>query len=1091
MLKQTVITAGAMLFFTMAYAAEEVKQFTVPLMNKAPVIDGNFNAEEWKGATSFGAMHVFNTGKLEERNAKAYIGADEQNIYFAIISELPQDGEIKTKEQTKCASVAMDDAVEVFISPEPDNPQNVFYQYLSNSAGVDYYDAHPRAGGKAVAGWKNKFEVKHGRSGGFWVAEGRIPVSAIAPGRKITDGVWSLSLCRDWKEPFLFSCAPGKFNGEDVRIKFESGIPAVQYSFIDDPFLKSVKTALKIANTGSKEAKINVFIETKFDNMPEFRLSKSETLPGGGMLDIPYVVPYGKECNKFDMTVRVTADGKQIYNQKYSWQTPRRNSLWTIVKEKILPFDFEFAVYPYKKLLLINPLLKNYNGKLPDSVSFTIAEKATGKVIKTYNISTAVKKCSNLELPDNLNGTYKLTMEVNGDKLTKTFERKLYDWENNQLGKTRKVYSPFEEIKFNNNTVSVVYRDYLLGGNGLPEQIKIKGISVLAAPVTLKLNGKDCSGNLTITESAVDRVVTRSSINGLGNATARWEYDGILKYDLTLQPGTIDSLILEIPLKDQYAPMIHAMGVMRNPVVMNLPRGNGVIWNAAQAEQGQMPAGFSPYVFVGSAHRGVAFFAENDKNWSWDRKTPNVELIRSGEVLTMRVNLVNKPVTLTRPQTLSFGLLAAPIKPRLESWRSLWRDEKLEMLSTCINWLGGPGNCTNVYPPNRDEWFWKMLEKNYTFNGPRVTEAERKEAIRRGVEAIRKIEPDNIERVKWWEIVAETRLNQNRDIKMLFYYNRAVFNALDEYRTFMNEWVLENFLSRELPLSTDEIKIVPSESYNDFAIYWYARSFKYKNQGVYWDNYFICPSYNREMTDAYADINGNVTPAAGIWQLRELPMRTFKMMCEKDMRPLTFPHMTSVSILPMLSHATIQLDWEMNYSGGPVQTRFSRAYCQLISNGELAGALPLMLNDTGNQTGDEFIQRSFLGVCLVHELDSNLFWAQQASQTLHLPIREKYFKNNKLKVVRYWDEGELAAQCSNKDFAWIVYYLSGERAVLVAVSYLDKEAECKFSINLDSLGLSGSTVKNFENGANIRSDNGQFIVKLPAYGVAAFEMEKK
>jgi hypothetical protein len=43
-----------------------------------------------------------------------------------------------------------------------------------------------------------------------------------------------------------------------------------------------------------------------------------------------------------------------------------------------------------------------------------------------------------------------------------------------------------------------------------------------------------------------------------------------------------------------------------------------------------MPAGFCSYIFLGSGHRGLSWFAENDKNWSWDRTTPNLEVARNG-----------------------------------------------------------------------------------------------------------------------------------------------------------------------------------------------------------------------------------------------------------------------------------------------------------------------------------------------------------------------------------------------------------------------------------------------------------------------------
>ena len=162
----------------------------------------------------------------------------------------------------------------------------------------------------------------------------------------------------------------------------------------------------------------------------------------------------------------------------------------------------------------------------------------------------------------------------------------------------------------------------------------------------------------------------------------------------------------------------------------------------------------------------------------------------------------------------------------------------------------------------------------------------------------------------------------------------------------------------------------PAKSYIDYNLYWYAKSFELAgNGGVYWDNWFVAPSFNTGGTDAYRRADGNVVPTAGIWGLRELSKRTFVMMNELGMRPITFPHMTSFSPLPLLSFATVQYDWEWKYSEGDVQDRYRREYLQLASTGELAGAWPVLLGDQGPLGDDPWTQRTFTAVRIVHELD--------------------------------------------------------------------------------------------------------------------------
>ena len=67
-----------------------------------------------------------------------------------------------------------------------------------------------------------------------------------------------------------------------------------------------------------------------------------------------------------------------------------------------------------------------------------------------------------------------------------------------------------------------------------------------------------------------------------------------------------------------------------------------------------------------------------------------------------------------------------------------------------------------------------------------------------------------------------------------------------------DEWMLDDYRAVGKGNGRGEIKVVPSPSYIDFNLYWYVKSFEIgNNQGVYWDNFFVVPSFNTEMTDAY------------------------------------------------------------------------------------------------------------------------------------------------------------------------------------------------------------------------------------------------
>jgi hypothetical protein len=93
------------------------------------------------------------------------------------------------------------------------------------------------------------------------------------------------------------------------------------------------------------------------------------------------------------------------------------------------------------------------------------------------------------------------------------------------------------------------------------------------------------------------------------------------------------------------------------------------------------------------------------------------------------------------------------------------------------------------------------------------------------------------------------------------------------------------------------------------------------------------------------------------------------MMDELKRLPIAFPHMTSFNPLPMMSSATVQYDWEWKYSMGDVQDRHSRELILTTGTGELSGVWPVPLAEHGALENDEWTQRTFTAVRLVHELD--------------------------------------------------------------------------------------------------------------------------
>ncbi len=70
------------LFLTCSVSADE---FRVPLLEKAPTIDGKISVDEWPVCAGFEGFQF--RGSLQQRRASALVGADEKHIFVAIRSQ--------------------------------------------------------------------------------------------------------------------------------------------------------------------------------------------------------------------------------------------------------------------------------------------------------------------------------------------------------------------------------------------------------------------------------------------------------------------------------------------------------------------------------------------------------------------------------------------------------------------------------------------------------------------------------------------------------------------------------------------------------------------------------------------------------------------------------------------------------------------------------------------------------------------------------------------------------------------------------------------------------------------------------------------
>ncbi|MCL1920514.1 MAG: DUF6067 family protein [Kiritimatiellaeota bacterium] len=303
-----------------------------------------------------------------------------------------------------------------------------------------------------------------------------------------------------------------------------------------------------------------------------------------------------------------------------------------------------------------------------------------------------------LDLPPLDEGEYTLALEGTG--IRRTFVRKRFAWEEEQLGNERVVIAPFTPLTVKTwpTRVGCVLREHRLDAAGLWRGVTSQGVALLAAPMRLEgsVNGKACAASgkgVTFTERAPDRVLGHApwTLGALrGRTEFAFDYDGMVRVTLHIDPSpaTVESLSLVIPLRTDEASLMHPVtDLLRFHYAGRIPDGAGelwhydgsryavaytnsaspdCVWESSHVGRDKLPPPFVPYIWVGGPERGICWFAENAKDCSLDPQKPMMEIRRRGGVTSLHIHFFNRPAALGRARAITFGLMATPAKPMPE-----------------------------------------------------------------------------------------------------------------------------------------------------------------------------------------------------------------------------------------------------------------------------------------------------------------------------------------------------------------------------------------------------------------------------------------
>lgn len=711
-------------------AAMRDMEWRIPLMDRAPVIDGTVDPTEWAGAHgSFGFVQ-YPTDTVAPIRSAFFVGRTKDRLYLAGLGEIGPSGLARAVKARKgnvdCFS---DDTHEIVLVPDAAKATPDVRHLIVNYNGA--YRTQALLENKMAAFLPRTQETKSSVRDGWWHFEWSIALDEIGFASASPDR-HAIRFCRNFKRVesqwgFQSSMRPNERGffaaGGAVPSSFDDTAVAVQLGLGDRHDPSRWNLTLRLHNPTARAVMVEAKVEGRPVNSQPGITLKTVTLRPGETVELPVSGPVlGDE--KIDLVTEVKQDGKSVFFREVGWRPNGPAPRWLKVGEDGSGVKFDFAFYPSHNRMRLRADLSTI-AKRPKSVRVVLrSDVARGKDILAettlaldgFGVADALWNTPDLKAETRRTGVggYTLTLIAEGIKngtVTRAFRRDVFDWEGFAGGTSDTVPSMFEPVR----------REMVegwTGGNGEEE----KGGKVEKVSVVMRDHFVDPKTGLWKQALAAGKPLLARHMRLDAPAIPRdssfaahstWDIDGLMEWTLTLKPGHHEPLTLEIPIRAERARLFHPCADgMRFNYAGVVPEGQGRVWDSSQAPRTSIIGDYLPYIWIGGPLRGLAVFGESDRGWVLDEKVHCQEVFREADgTVVLRLNLVQKPVDLAEPRTIRLGFMATPVKPMEKDFRS---SPIGELVGSCYYW-GGYSASDDIHPYDGTDTFWrKMAEARRT-----------------------------------------------------------------------------------------------------------------------------------------------------------------------------------------------------------------------------------------------------------------------------------------------------------------------------------------------------------------------------------------
>lgn len=939
---------------------EEGPVQTLAPVKNAPVADGKFSLKEWgECAAEHNFIAKFN-GMRSKRNNSVFFGYDRNSFYFCQASALPPAPQkISPKDKTELEFIL------------PDGKKKLFFFTADGKHNFP-------AGSRFASLESGKTQVMPGIAGApIWLTEVNIPWKGFGLKAAPEKQVLQMQIRRLWRNPEEISLL--SFPSPRLQLRFDREQPMI----INHVWVHGVSARMNMSvrNVSAQTQKVHTDLLIRSVEAPH-RLNKDVTAPSGKTENLfQYFMVGGPQDRHLDITVTDSKSKSFLYRRSFEWNVSQGQEFF----DPDPPVTMNFGFSPTQKRLIAKVEcraakkladVKEIRFKVIDQDNILVSEVRARKRNASYFDA-------DWKLPELALGKYTVSAEIirkNGKKeiLSKYFQMRNFLWENTNIGMERTVPPPFKPLQSKGSQVHALQTGYEADGVFWSKVFAQKE-NILAAPVTLRLNGKtfrkisekwlERSSDLVVRES-------RHQLPGMDlSVRHEYEFDGMCKTILKFTPDKgqkCSSLYIDIPLKEEYAKLYHhtANGIRSNPSEW-IPRKNGQAWRFVRNA-----LHYPFYIWFGETFKGFCHFSDMTPPLFDNVSSPVThEFIRQGKSVVLRIHLAGKGKL--KPFEYVCGFQPTPVKPRPRTARQWGGSFWTAVLPNAYMYytLGhtkhhfAKAKLGLVYTPYNNDYTFM----DYLFSGKSRNES--RQQINARIAAFMK--KNNMTNEKWERLLENGRDSASLSDRMrhasifsrnklisIYLNPRAGFRNWPESETYDDEWMGFAFRNPDDNLYHRR----PTKTFTDKLLYEtrdFLRRFP-QCAGLYFDNLY--PSGALSVFQGSRELApGQYAFVCDIFQMREMMKRSLRLAAqekrflpEDPAYPWIEAHMTDANIVPVMGLATRTLNWEMKFGRQLWQQRFPESFHYVQSLGTQTGTIPLGIVSTGGTKAERLRQHRSL-----------------------------------------------------------------------------------------------------------------------------------